>query len=173
MRICVSCMSSFSPWYSELTCPACQPRPRFRDHRNLPPTVPFDCTDGGRLDSGFASESNDCTVRALAVATDSSYAEAHAWLRQRGRKMRHGCHFKMIMRVNPVCLGFEMKRESIVRSKGVRTAIERNPQLAVGTWIIHSTQHVAVLRDGKLLDSFDSSRKIVDTAWRVVPAGKE
>lgn len=168
MSICVSCMSTFAAWDGERCCPACVPR--FRPRKAIKPAVPFDATDGGRKADGFQSETNDCTVRALAVATGSRYADAHRWLQRRGRRMRKGCHFASIVGAfGSNVLGHRLEFTPLVVAKGLRAAIERNPQIAVGTWIIHSTHHVAVLRDGKLLDSFDSSRKVIDRAWRVLP----
>lgn len=193
MAICVSCMNTFAAWDGERCCFRCSPRPKTDPRVTAPkgPAVPFDKTDGGRVDDGFYSENNDCTVRALAVATGRPYREAHSWLQRRGRRMRRGCGFYLIMEQHgsnvlghklelwpqlypPGSVGHRRQQEQgvvrgIYKSKGLKTAIERNPQIAVGTWIIHSTQHVAVLKDGKLLDSFDSSRKIIDKAWRVLP----
>jgi hypothetical protein len=58
-------------------------RQRRAKRRNL---TPFKQTDGGRL----YGERRDCTVRALAIAADMSYKDAHALMALEGRKPKCG-----------------------------------------------------------------------------------
>lgn len=171
MNRCVKCLETFNAWSDEqLSCWKCLPKakPRAKAQRSNR----FVYSDGGRRAEGFVNEDNDCTVRALANATGRSYAECHRWLQTRGRKSGKGCAFSVIVHRDPLIFGHRLDFVRLKRSRGLKVALERNPELSVGTWILHSTQHVAVLSNGKLLDSFDSSRKIIDKAWRVLPPSR-
>ncbi len=50
----------------------------------------FVSTDGGRDAEGFRHETNDCVVRAWAIAAQIPYAEAHAAFKAAGRRDRRG-----------------------------------------------------------------------------------
>lgn len=54
-------------------------------------------SDGGREAAGFA-EDNDCSVRALALAADIPYAEAHAALAACGRKHGEGARGHVVLK---------------------------------------------------------------------------
>src|SRR5271156_2691424 len=47
-------------------------------------------SDGGKVAEGFAFETNDCTVRALANASGLSYKEAHRIAKASGRHAHRG-----------------------------------------------------------------------------------
>jgi hypothetical protein len=111
-------------------------------------------------------------VRALAVACEAPYREAYTFMARAGRRKNKGAFFhSIIARNNGEVLGCKLTpAESIKPAKGIRTFLLRNPQMRKGIWVLHMTRHVAVLRNGQLVDSFDSSRKVIDGAWRVMPA---
>jgi hypothetical protein len=56
-------------------------------------------SDGGKTAEGFAYETNDCTVRALANATGLSYKNAHKYCALAGRKQGQGMDQTQIRRV--------------------------------------------------------------------------
>lgn len=128
-------------------------------------------SDGGQGEAGI-NDTNDCTVKALANATGRPYAEAHTFMSANGRKKGTGINFESTLSRNRnKALGHTFTiTPTFARSRGIRTAVERNPQLRYGTWILKMRSHVAVLKDGKLFDSFDSSRKDVLYAWKVEEA---
>lgn len=126
-------------------------------------------TDGGRNEIG-GFETNDCTVRALSLATGSGYKAAHAFLAANGRRKGRGCYFEQIVyRNNFTVLGCKLEHTYLVKSRGLNMALTRNPCLRRGTWILQMKGHVATLKAGKLMDSFDSSRKEIRGAYRVSP----
>lgn len=126
-------------------------------------------SDGGRKAHGFNGEKNDCTVRAVALACDVDYRTAYTFMANNGRRKNKGSYFHRVVVDNDYkILGRQVKPEIILPAKGLKTALLRNPKLRTGTWMIHMTSHVATLKDGILLDSFDSSRKQINGAWRVL-----
>lgn len=129
-------------------------------------------TDGGRKDEGIRWENSDCTVRAIATATGKPYSAAHAFMAAAGRKHGKGANFHgavwRAMRDVGHILGYKFEDvRPFHRSRGLKTALIRNPQLRKGTWILQQPRHVATLKDGKILDSFDSSRKDIRGAYKV------
>lgn len=149
------------------TCREC------RYYAELPVETPhrrFDnitLTDGGKRESGIVDK-NDCTVKAIALACDVSYEEAYQFMQKNGRKPGKGAAFELIIQRHDFKIfGRTLIYTPIYRSKGIPMLITRNPWIQEGTWILHMTRHVAVLKDGKLFDSFDSSRKMINRAWKV------
>lgn len=59
---------------------------RLRQRRRRRNLTPFKNTDAGRM----YGEKRDCTVRAMAIAADIPYAEAHALMALEGRKPKCG-----------------------------------------------------------------------------------
>lgn len=127
-------------------------------------------TDGGQKDAGVR-DTNNCTVRALANATGRPYMEAHTFMADNGRRHGKGAYFRTVLESNGnKALGHRFVFTRIQPSRGIKTLMERNPHLKRGTWILKMRTHVATLKDGKLYDSFDSSRKDILWAWEVLPA---
>lgn len=56
----------------------------YKSRRDYPFVIHIDKTELEK------SEANDCTVRALAVMLDCPYADAHTYLKEEGRRDRHG-----------------------------------------------------------------------------------
>lgn len=54
-------------------------------------SYPWICTDAGRSQSKRPRQSNDCTVRALALALDCPYDQAYDTLKTAGRIASRGC----------------------------------------------------------------------------------
>lgn len=129
-------------------------------------------TDGGRKNEGIPWESSDCTVRALATATGRPYSEAYAFMAANGRKKGKGAYFNQALYRNKnLVLGHKFTSPNVFhRARGIKTTLQRNPYLRYGTWILQMQGHVATLKNGVLLDSFDSTRKEVRGAWQVTPA---
>jgi len=48
--------------------------------------APYSITDGGRDKAGFTTERNDCTVRAIAIAGQIDYKDAHDLVQWHGRR---------------------------------------------------------------------------------------
>lgn len=153
-------------------CPSCKRAVQIVRNPNPRPRTPSSnlvIADGGKKEAGFAGEKNDCTVRAVALACDVPYRDAYLFMQKNGRRKNKGSYFHSVVMVNNYdILGKQVKPEGILAAKGIKTALLRNPKLRKGTWMVHMTHHVAVLKDGVLMDSFDSSRKQINGAWRVL-----
>lgn len=104
-------------------------------------------------------ESNDCAVKAIAIATQTDYRTVHAMLKAAGRKDRKGTHFQAIKKVVGQ-LGFEMEQLAGQRSysfdevagryaklvgRAVKTA---KHYLIRGEFLVFTRGHVLAVRDG-------------------------
>ena len=116
-------------------------------------------TDGGKIEEGFTHETNDCGVRALALATGLSYAKAHGLLKAEGRLDRKGTKTTQIERALRVAKiefaiistmicdsarGFRIRRLSLDR-------ITR--QYCQGRYIVITNTHGMALIDGTIHDN--------------------
>jgi hypothetical protein len=54
--------------------------------------APYSISDGGRQAAGFTTERNDCLVRAIAIAGQISYQDAHDLARWHGRRNKGATH---------------------------------------------------------------------------------
>lgn len=126
----------------------------------LPPGQ-FHRTDGGRRFSKRPKQSNDCTVRSLAVALSISYDAAYDAMKlYTGRKPGRGAASPILYRG----LGFE---HIDVPDNTVRYSdwIEMHPK---GRWLVLSHHHVAAILDGVLYDETATDLYIKDGGvWRV------
>lgn len=157
-------------------CPTCKwlgyrPRPRPRTEQRSG-AFGLCISDCGRTAAGFASENNDCTVRSIGHATNSGYAAAHAFMAHNGRRPRRGAYFQAILarhQRTPI-LGHRIQPHPIRQTKGLAALLRFHPELAEGTWILHSTRHASAIIDGVVYDTFNSTGKVYDLAWSVTPA---
>lgn len=125
-------------------------------------------TDGGSSASGIR-ERNDCTVRSLATATGLPYPDCHSFMASKGRRRFRGVVFRYCVPDNGVALGHHFEFTPLVKARGLKTAIKRNPKLKTGTWILKVRSHVYTIRDGVAYDSFDATGRDVLYAWKVTP----
>jgi hypothetical protein len=132
-------------------------------------------------EAGFEYETNDCTVRALAVAVGVPYRDAHASLARAGRQPRHGMYFNELLaswsRSQQVVYGYRFERMAIpsatvthARRRSVSADgwnrsttmyLKRNrPTLAsilstlkTGRYLVVITRHVFAVIDGVIYDT--------------------
>lgn len=106
----------------------------------------------------------DCAVRAVAAALDISWEDAYALIAANGFAMgdmpssnsvwgavlrQHGFYRKSIPDTCPDCYTFaDFARD--------------NPE---GVFVLGTGTHVAVVRDGTLLDAWDSSAEVPQFVW--------
>ena len=138
--------------------------------------IPFTYHDGGRSESKRPKQSNDCTVRAIAIVTGSTYDQAYDLLKAGGRRSWEGFHLDRWIygQVDPAVgdpeyiLGWTARRIPFPAVKGQRRmnphAISRT--LPQGRYVLRFAGHVAALIDGRILDTFapDPDRCIY-AAW--------
>lgn len=123
-------------------------------------------TDGGKSSYGFTHEKNDCTVRAVSIAYQISYEEAHAKLKAFGRKDGHGCHYfaKFMNKNMPTTLA--ITRGWKEKSLGtINKFCKENPK---GRFILRIRGHALAVVDGIVHDSWlpGSCSRILDY-WKV------
>jgi hypothetical protein len=111
-------------------------------------------------------ENNDCTVKALAIATGLDYSVVHAAFTKAGRKNRKGCN-RRITKIAAAALGFDM--EPTVFSAKTAITVERDRRLQSGRYVIGMTRHLAAMVDGKLHDWSKGRRKRINNVWTLTP----
>jgi hypothetical protein len=129
-------------------------------------------------------ETNDCSVKALALVTGCTYEEAHEALRRCGRKNGQGVWVLQNMAPAARILGFRLRRMPIRdRLAIIQTYPERDRVLAgitthhprrfrrawaaMPTMIFETSEHVAAFRDGELHDWSVNNAKRVTDLWLV------
>jgi hypothetical protein len=114
-------------------------------------------------------ETNDCTVKALAITTGRDYDDCHKALAKVGRKKGRGTTFHRVQ-LAAKALGFEMKLRDHgeFRAKTIISA-ERDRLLRSGNLILGTCNHAAAMVDGKVLDWTEGRRHRIQTVWNITP----
>jgi len=125
----------------------------------------YQYTDGGREAAGFKGKS-DCGVRAVAVATGMPYKDARRLLREVSNKGKLGSRaiargiWKEDMTEALRTLGWVWV--SAPKFEGRKARYTDIP----GTAILRMARHYAAVVEGVLMDSWDSSEKMVYGYWK-------
>lgn len=113
------------------------------------------------------NETNDCSVRALAVVTGEDYEAAHSALQAEGRRHRKGVNMLQIVRAAKR-LGYTMvrgnRRDYVCKT--VRTA-ERDRRLQRGAFMLEVRRHVAGMKDGNIVDWSDGRLNRIQRVWEI------
>lgn len=132
-------------------------------------------------------ETNDCTVKAVAIATGEGYDKAHAHLKSLGRKPRKGFFWHQDSVVGwknyPVNqyplgtegyitglhrLGYKATEVTDFDAKTV-ISLERDPKLAKGRYIIEVRRHALAMVDGQVIDHSKGTRRRPNKIWKIEP----
>jgi hypothetical protein len=118
--------------------------------------------------SETGNETKDCTVCALANATEMPYEKAHALLKKHGRKDRKGAYFPT-MKAAYEEAGFALYGVYGTTKSARYTARVANqeaqigttlakllPKLGFGEYIVNTTGHAVAVVNGKIIDTFDN-----------------
>jgi sulfur carrier protein ThiS len=118
--------------------------------------------------SETGNETKDCTVRALANATEMPYEKAHALLKKHGRKDRKGVYFPT-MKAAYEEAGFTLygvygttksarytARVAQQEAQTGTTLAKLLPNLGFGEYIVNTTGHAVAVVNGKIIDTFDN-----------------
>ena len=121
--------------------------------------------DGGRRAAGLKGKSGDCAVRALAIAAQMEYRVAQRLIKEYAAKGRQGSKaiargvyredFDAALR----SIGWQWQSAPIFPGRKARYYD------IPGTAILRMAKHYAAVVDGVLLDSWDSSNKMVYGFW--------
>ena len=127
-------------------------------------------------DSKKFGERNDCSVKAVALATGTKYAKVHYEYAKQGRKEGRGTHFYQQVKVLRE-LGFELELVHVghyvdknvknkFKAKTVTTLEKELPSR--GIFLIYTRGHMLCARGGKILDWTQGRRHQLRDIYRVV-----
>ena len=121
---------------------------------SLDEKLPHVYTLGGRKQNN-PNERNDCTVRALAISTNTDYKIAHDFLKERGRRCRKA--FRFPNKSSDDCaLGYDFIWKPFTFVKGKkRMSPERFAiEFSKGVYICKTVRHVYAVVNGVINDAF-------------------
>lgn len=122
-------------------------------------------TDAGRSKSKRPKQKNDCTVRALSLATKIPYDEAYDILAKFGRKSGRGTDFVTFAKAQPNMVWNSFPAVKGEKRMNISTFLEK---FDTDTYIIRTAKHVSVVIDGVLYDDrIAYAGRCVYGAWRV------
>lgn len=110
-------------------------------------------------------ERADCTVRALAIATDSPYYDAYKILSQAGRKPNQGFYIEKFFKKCNFHLGCQFTKLKFRKAITLQKFLKTNPE---GTFYVRKRGHVFVVKNGTVFDTHKPGpyTKVL-MAWRV------
>lgn len=126
----------------------------------------YKITDGGKAAAGFHNEYNDCAVRAVAIACELPYADAHKKLKAHGRKDGKTTYGFVAFVDKKIKTEKKLKPAKKKASLGtLATFIKTNPK---GTFIACKRGHAFAVIDGIVHDSFKvKPGSHVKMAWKI------
>jgi hypothetical protein len=132
--------------------------------------VKYDAWDGT-----LQKQSGDCTVRAVAAARGVSYLEAWQQLYVlQGETGQTAFLLSTWLRTHPARFGVVRALSfPAVRGRARMTAETFCVAHPTGRFILKMAHHVATVRDGQLLDVWNSSSRCVYAAWEVTAVAVE
>lgn len=126
--------------------------------------------DAGRSASRRPKQSNDCTVRAIALARGVPYDDAYDLLAAAGRKCNRGFHFKDWIKHQPWARKIPFPAIKGQPRMNPATFVEQFP---VGTYICKVAKHIFVVKDGIVFDTFENRPdRCIYTAWHICQDGQ-
>ena len=121
-------------------------------------------------------ETNDCTVKAVAIACQMPYIKAHALMKEAGRKDGRGFNAlktnavieKQNFKVEIVQGRHGAQADKFPKAKTISSAVKVLPKDK--TYLIYSTGHVSVFRNGTLDDwAEETARNRIIAIFEVTP----
>lgn len=126
----------------------------------------FEYSDGGKSNSCYPKETNDCAVKAVALACKMSYNEAHSRLKAFGREDRKGTRFFKHFLQNHLS---EYDIEVVDFKSTLFRFMQNKP---IGTYIIGCRDHAFCIDNGIIKDSFLKGMKSKITFFAKVKGKK-
>jgi hypothetical protein len=123
--------------------------------------------DGGRENAGYKGTTNDCTVRAISIATETPYQDVYDKINEMAKKERIGKRkrgksnartgvYTSTTRKYMSSIGWEWVPCMNIGT-GCTTHL-RQDELPNGRIIVKLSKHIAAVIDGELHDIYDCSR---------------
>ena len=115
----------------------------------------------------YYSETNCCTVIAVAVAANVGFGKAYHAMKREGRKDRRGACFSQYARALSK-LGYTVEKRNLYMGKTLVTAKRLCPKK--GTFLLNSGNHITCIRDGEMVDwaADNNSRKRIRNIHEVI-----
>lgn len=104
---------------------------------------------------------NDCVIRAISVAENKSWSDMYDELSRIAK--RHGILLDDVNFVEPL-LDYRYDRIKTFHGETVGDFVEDHSN---GTFLITMPNHITVLKDGSIYDTFDCRNRVLRNAWRV------
>lgn len=115
------------------------------------------------------NRTNDCVVRAISLATNKSWIDVYKELTELGMKkclmMNDNKNWKAYLKQ----LGYQQHKMP-KKSDNTRYTVEEFADEVAEedkTYIVSIAKHLTVVKDKKLYDTFDCSKKSVCNYWRI------
>jgi len=142
----------------------------YRDGQQKHLAVYFKKTDAGRCISKRPKQTNDCTVRAVALACNLPYDAAYELLAGSGRKCGRGVRFREVVKAMAIINGYRL---TWIPFQAVKGESRMNPakfcdRFVSGRWIVRTAKHVIAVIDGVFFDELSPRPGCcIYGAWRV------
>jgi hypothetical protein len=118
-----------------------------------------------------SNEKNDCTVRALAIATGVPYIKAYMLLSSAGRKHNRGFVIEKFLKKHCSYLGHCFHKLPFRKPITIQKFIQKYPK---GIFYIKIRGHVFVIKDSTIYDMIEPRpMQRVTAAWEVTDNKKE
>lgn len=111
-------------------------------------------------------DTTDCVVRAIAIAFDSDYLETRKLLNRKKRELEFSS-YKATQFIYKYLEDYERIKFKV--DKGVKriNAVDFAKVYYEGTFIVKMAKHIVCIKNGLILDTWDSSDKTIYTAWKI------
>lgn len=125
----------------------------------------FVVDDGGRQAAGFKGKSDDCAVRAVAIAAEMPYRDAQRLIKDFAAKGKQGNRaiargvYKEDLDAAMRSIGWVWRKAPVFEGRKARYSD------IPGIAILRMARHYAAVVNGELHDSWDSSQKMVYGYW--------
>jgi hypothetical protein len=129
-------------------------------------TMKFQFNDGGRKEAGYRGTAEDCTVRAIAIATERPYQVVYDELFEINRtnnrnpkacSPRDGNTKMTTIRKYMISLGWEWVPTMAIGS-GCKVHL-RDDELPMGRLVVQLSKHLVAVVDNVIQDTYDCSRE--------------
>lgn len=112
------------------------------------------------------NETNDCTVKALAISANMAYKEAHSIMKKAGRRNRRGMHTPSIKK------GFELAGFKLEKVKHTAKTVGNISQDCAKSksYVATTARHILAITNATVQDWTDGRRHRIQELYEVVKA---
>lgn len=121
----------------------------------------YNANPAGKLSAG------DCVIRAIAKATNESWDKVFLGLCAVGLELKDVASSKPVYTRYLQNLGYHMQRQPRKYDNTKYTTEEFAQRFNSGTYIVSLANHLSVIINGKIYDTWDCSNKSVGNYWVV------